>query len=208
MTGALLPTGNTKDKIQVEGVGDLTVSIVDSGNVAVFVNASDIGLKGTETAREVDSNNDLLNKLEAIRGTVGEMINLIKDRKKSAEENPEFPFLVFVNRAAPYTSFAGENIEAKDMDFVARMMFLQKLHKAYAASVSLCTATASMIPGTIVNDVATEGITERSLVRIGHPGGVMEVESSVQKLGNEYAVTRLAVARTARRIMEGYVYIR
>lgn len=208
MTGALLPTGNTRDKIWVEGFGNLTISIVDSGNLAVFVNAADIGLKGTETAREVDSNSDLLNKLEAIRGTAGEMINLIKDRKKSAEENPEFPFLVFVNRAAPYTSFAGENIEAKDMDFVARMMFLQKLHKAYAASVSLCTATASMIPGTVVNETATKDITERGLVRIGHPGGVMEVESSVEKRGDEYVVTRLAVARTARRIMEGYVYIR
>jgi len=207
-TGALLPTGNLKDKVHVEGVGDLTVSVLDSGGPAVFVNAEEIGLKGTETAGEVDSDNDLLNRLEAIRGTVGEMIKLIKDRRKSAEESPEFPFLVFVNRAAPYTSFSGTRIEAGDVDFVARMMFLQKLHKTYAASVSLCTGTAAMIPGTVVNDVASEAIINRKAVRIGHPGGVMEVESAVEKRGNEYVVQRSSVARTARRIMDGFVYIR
>ncbi len=208
MTGALLPTGNLKDKVHVEGVGDLTVSVLDSGGPAVFVNAEEIGLKGTETAGEVDSDNDLLNRLEAVRGTVGEMIKLIKDRRKSAEESPEFPFLVFVNRAAPYTSFSGKRIEAGDVDFVARMMFLQKLHKAYAASISLCTGTAAMIPGTVVNDVAAKGITDRKVVRIGHPGGVMEVESAVEKRGSEYVVKRSSVGRTARRIMDGFVYIR
>jgi 2-methylaconitate cis-trans-isomerase PrpF len=207
-TGALLPTGNLKDKVHVEGVGDLTVSVLDSGGPAVFVNAEEIGLKGTETAGEVDSNSDLLNKLEAIRGTVGEKIKLIKDRRKSAEESPEFPFLVFVNRAAPYTSYSGKKIEAKDVDFVARMMFLQKLHKTYAASISLCTGTAAVIPGTVLNDVASKGITDREAVRIGHPGGVMEVESAVEKKGNEYIVKRSSVARTARRIMDGFVYIR
>jgi 2-methylaconitate cis-trans-isomerase PrpF len=208
MTGALLPTGNTTDMIRVEGIGDLKVSIVDSGNVAVFVNAADIGLAGTESAHDVDSNSGLLNKLEAIRGTTGEMLGLIKDRRKSAEENPEFPFLVFVNKSTPYTTFSGEKIRAEDMDFVARMMFLQKMHKTYAASVSLCTATAAKIPGTVVNEAAVNDIGLRTVVRFGQPGGVMEVESSVEKRGSEYAVTRLAVARTARRIMEGYVYIR
>lgn len=208
VTGSLLPTGHLKDKINVEGVGDLTVSVLDSGNPAVFVNAEEISLKGTETAREVDSDSNLLNKLEAIRGTVAEMIGLVKDRQKSAEENPEFPFLVFVNRVAPYTSFSGEKVEAEDVDFVARMMFLQKLHKTYAASISLCTGTAAVIPGTVVSDVASEGITDRKAVRIGHPGGVMEVESAVEKRGNEYVVKRSSVARTARRIMDGFVYIR
>lgn len=208
MTGKLLPTGNVRDEVQVEGVGKLTVSIVDAGNVAVFVNAEEIGLKGTETAQEIDSNPEILGKLEIIRGTVGEMLNLIKNRHKSAEENPEYPFLVFVNKPASYTTFLGEKIQTEQMDFVARMMFLQKMHKAFAASVSLATATAAMIPGTVVNVLSAHGITDRKIVRIGHPGGVMEVESSVEKRGSEFVVTRLAVARTARRIMEGYVYIR
>jgi methylitaconate Delta-isomerase len=208
MTGKLLPTGHLKDKVKVEGVGELTVSILDSGGPAVFLAAEEIGLKGTETAQEIDSNDDWLNKLETIRGTVGEMVGLIKDRRKSAEESPEFPFLVFVNKATPYTSFSGKKIPARDSDFVARMMFLQKLHKTYAASVSICTGTAAVIPGTVVNDYASDGITSRNVVRIGHPGGVMEIESAVEKRGGEYKVTRSSVPRTARRIMDGYVYIR
>jgi methylitaconate Delta-isomerase len=208
LTGSLLPTGKVKDKIRVDDIGDLTVSVLDSGNPAVFVNAAEIGLKGTETAQDVDSNPALLKKLEAIRGTVGEMIKLVKDRRKSAEENPEFPFLVFVNKPASYVSFSGEKIESSSIDFVARMMFLQKLHKTYAGSVSLCTGTAAMIPGTVVNDIAARGITDRKSVRIGHPGGVMEVESAVENREGQYIVQRSSFGRTARRIMEGYVYIR
>jgi 2-methylaconitate cis-trans-isomerase PrpF len=208
VTGKLLPTGNVKDKIHVDGIGALTVSIVDSGNPAVFFNAGDIGLKGTETAGEIDSNKDLLDKLETIRGTVGEMIGLIKDRKNSAKENPEYPFLVFVNRPASYNTFAGEKIGADDVDFVARMMFLQKLHKTYAASVSICTGTTARIPGTVLNDVASKTMADRKEVRFGQPGGVMEVESSVEQRGNDFVVTRSSVGRTARRIMEGFVYIR
>jgi 2-methylaconitate cis-trans-isomerase PrpF len=208
MTGSLLPTGRLRDKVHVEAVGDLTVSVVDSGGPTVFVNAEEIGLKGTETAHEVDSDTDLLNKLELIRGTVGEMLGLIRDRRNSVEESPEFPFLVFVNRAAPYTTFSGKRIKAKELDFLARMTFIQKMHKTYAASVSLATGIAAMIPGTVVNEVASKGITGRNLVRIGHPGGVMEIESAVEKRGREYIVKRSSVARTARRIMEGFVYIR
>jgi 2-methylaconitate cis-trans-isomerase PrpF len=208
VTGSILPTGNPKDKVHVEGVGDLTVSVVDSGGPAVFFNAEEIGLTGLETAAEIDSNSDLLNKLEAIRGTVGVIIKLIKDRRKSAEESPEFPFLVFVNRPAPYVTFSGEKIEAKDVDLVARMMFLQKLHKTYAASVSICTGTTAVLPGTVVNDIISKAAVDRKLVRFGHPGGVIEVESAVEKEGSKFVVKRSGVARTARRIMDGYVYIR
>jgi methylitaconate Delta-isomerase len=208
VTGTLLPTGHVKDRIQVEGIGEVNVSVIDSGNPAVFINAEEIGLKGTESARDVDSNASLLKKLEAIRGTVGEMIKLVKDRHKSAEENPEYPFLVFVNKPTQYISFTGEIIDRERIDLVARMMFLQILHKTYAGSVSLCTGTAAMIPGTIVNDVAAKSISDRKVVRIGHPGGVMEVESAVARRGNEYVVTRSSFGRTARRIMDGYVYIR
>ena len=206
-TGKLLPTGNLKDRLHVEGVGDLTFSIVYGGPIVAFVHAEELGLMGTESAKDVDSNKDLLNKLETIRGTVGQHLGVIKDWRKSREESPVMPFVAFVNGPTEYVTYSGEKIKAGDIDFVSRMMFMQQLHKTYAASASLCTGLAAVMKGTVVNDFASKTI-KNNKVRIGHPGGVMEVESAVRKEGDKYIVERSRVGRTARRIMEGFVYIR
>ena len=44
-------------------------------------------------------------------------------------------------------------------------------------------------------------------MRIGHPAGVIETETQVEIKGNDYAVKRATLGRTARRIMEGQVYL-
>jgi methylitaconate Delta-isomerase len=207
LTGAMLPTGQVKDRLYVEGIGELTVSIVDCGALVAFVNAEELGLKGIESAHEVDSNTGLLDRLEALRGTVAQHVKLIKDWRKSLEESPVMPFVAFVNRPTQYVSFSGENVKAEDIDLVARSMFMQKLHKTYPGSGSLCTGVASMINGSVVNDIVSEISKKNNKVRIGHPGGVMEVESAVRKEGDKYVVERSCMGRTARRIMDGFVYI-
>jgi 2-methylaconitate cis-trans-isomerase PrpF len=208
ITGKLLPTGNTKDKLNVEGVGDLIVSIVDGGTPVAFVNAEELGLKGTESAREIDSESYLLARLEVIRGTVAERVKLIKDWRRSLEDSPVMPMVAFVNKPAPYVAFSGEKIDSGDVDLVARLIFMQKLHKAYPGSGSICTGIAAMMEGTVVNDIVSKRIMTDNNVRIGHPGGVMEVESAVRKDGDSFVVERSRVGRTARRIMDGFVYIR
>jgi len=206
-TGNLLPTGNTKDSINVPGIGDLTVSIVYGASQIAFIHAADIGLTGTESPQEIHSDPDLLNRLETIRGAVAEYLRIIPDWRKSRELSPVDPFIVFVNKPTRYLTYNAETIKAGEIDFVARMMFMQQLHKTYAASGSLCTGIAAMIEGTIVNEVASKNIYKENIVRIGHPGGVIEVESLVKKVKNAYIVERSRTARTARRIMEGFVYV-
>jgi 2-methylaconitate cis-trans-isomerase PrpF len=49
---------------------------------------------------------------------------------------------------------------------------------------------------------------QRDVVRIGHPAGVIDTETRVELSGNNYVVRRATLGRTARRIMEGYVYPR
>ena len=41
------------------------------------------------------------------------------------------------------------------------------------------------------------------MVRIGHPGGIIECDMSVR----DGKIVKAAYGRTARRIMEGYVYV-
>lgn len=207
-TGALLPTGNAMDQISVEGIGRLSVSVVDCGNPVVFVNSESIGLKGTELPEKVDSDHKLLDKLELIRGTAAELVGLVKDRSRSKVENPNHPLLAFVSPPASYMTYSGTRVDSKDIDFVSRMMFMQIMHKTYAGSGAICTGIASRIEGTIVHEVLRKETLGQNKVRIGHPGGVMEVESEIEKMGSAFSVKRAAMARTARRIMEGFVYVK
>src|SRR3974390_2049538 len=66
--GALLPTGNSVDRLDIPGFGTIEASLVDIGNAHVFIRARDVGLVGTETAAEIDAKNNLRNVLERIRG--------------------------------------------------------------------------------------------------------------------------------------------
>jgi 2-methylaconitate cis-trans-isomerase PrpF len=207
-TGGLLPTGNLKDIVSIKGIGDVTMSIVDSGNPTVFIKANDIGLSGIEGPDIVDSNKGLLEKLELIRGVGGELAGIIQDRNQSRKQNPNHPLLAFVSSPKTYTTYAGEQVNAEQVDLVSRMMFMQVMHKTYAGSGAICTGTACMIDGTVANDVVRKEARGLKRVRIGHPGGVMEVDSEVEKVGDSFLVKRAAMARTARKIMDGYVYIR
>ncbi len=209
ITGKLLPTGNVKDKLVVKGVGELTVSIVDLSTVEVYFRAEDIGLTGTESPDDVDQNPELRDKLETIRGTAAAKIGMVSSPEAARKESGNTPHLVFVSEATNYTNhLTREVIEEKEIDFVARMMYMQIMHKTYAGTGLLCTGVAAMIDGTVINDVIHRGTTESGVLRIGHPGGIAPVEVKVEKRNGNYIVQRIAIGRTARRIMEGYVFVR
>lgn len=207
-TGALLPTGRVRDEIYVDGIGRIEISIVDCGNPTVFLRADRIGLEGTEMPERVDSNPGLVLKLELIRGTAGEMVKLVKDRYKSRLENPNHPLLAFVSPPGSYMTYVGSKVEAERVDLISRMMFMQVMHKTYAGSGAICTGIAALIKGTVVNEVMENYDQGYRNIRIGHPAGVMEVEAGVEKINDNYVVKRAAIARTARRIMDGFVYIK
>jgi 2-methylaconitate cis-trans-isomerase PrpF len=207
-TGGLLPTGNVKDKIAVEGVGEIPISIVDCGNPVVFVGAEDIGLRGTETPDEIDADNEVLEKLELIRGTGGELAGIIGDRYQSRGQNPNHPHLAIVSPPQSYSTYTATRVSSGQVDIVSRMMFMQVMHKTYAGSGAICAGVAVKIEGTIPYDLAREAATKEKVIRIGHPAGVMSVESQVDKEGEAYRIQRAAMGRTARKIMDGYVYVR
>jgi methylitaconate Delta-isomerase len=207
-TGGLLPTGRAKDKIFVEGIGEISVSIVDCGNPAVFVAAEEIGLKGTEGPDVVGSDPKLLDKLELIRGTAGEFVGLIKDRRQSRKENPNHPHLVLVSPPASYKTYHGETVNSQQVDLIGRLMFMQVMHKTYAGSGAICTGVAAKMEGTIPHEFSRKETRGQMVFRIGHPSGIMPVESDVERKSGKYEVKRAAIGRTARRIMDGFVYVR
>ena len=85
---------------------------------------------------------------------------------------------------------------------------MQKMHKTYAGTGSVCTGVAAFIPGTVINEFVSLETLTRQRLRIGHPGGVMSVEVKVQENNGEFIVEKAAFGRTARRLMDGYAYLK
>lgn len=203
-TGKILPTGNTIDTVEIDGK-KLEISIVDAGNPVVFVRAKDLGLSGIETPAEVDSNKELCDLLEKIRGTASVMIGMAKDIKSALAGSPAFPMIAFVSPSIDYVDFTkGKEIKASDVDLVSRLMFMQVMHKTYAGTGTTCTGAAAKIEGTIVHEVCS---SKDQVVRIGHPAGVIDIEAVAENKDGSVELLRAAFGRTSRRIMEGYAYI-
>ena len=195
-TGSLLPSGNVVDEIYVPELGkSITVSIVDVAKVTLFFHARDIGIRGTETPDEFTP--EILNRFWAIRNAGAKHIGLPPDSR--------LPHPVSVIAPADYTNYMTKTtVHADEVSFVARRVGgpPPRLHKAFAATGAVCTAVAANLLGTVVHQVARR--FDDNVVRIGHPTGVFPV---ITRIGTDGEITEAAYTRTARRIMDGTVYV-
>ncbi|MDO0824678.1 2-methylaconitate cis-trans isomerase PrpF family protein [Desulfosporosinus nitroreducens] len=204
-TNKMLPTGKVVDVLNIEDFGTIEASIIDVANPMVFVRAKDLGLTGIETPAQINGNKEMLDLLEKIRGKAATMIGMAKDEEDALKNSPAFPMIAFVSEPQDYVDFTtGKAIRADQVDFVSRLMYMQVIHKTYAGTGTTCTGAAAKIPGSIVNQVT---LSKSPLVRIGHPAGVIDIEVQAKEEGAEIKLERAAFGRTARRIMDGYVYI-
>ena len=207
ITGKLLPTGNAKDTIEVDGV-KYTVSIVDAGNPVVFIHASNLKMTGTESPNEIESNKPLMDLIEKIRGHATVMCGLVDKPENAKAKSPYVPFFDIVSSPADYRTIIGKQVKAEDSDIVVRSVFMQRVHKAIQVSGSLCTGAAARIPGSVVNETLRDAAKTRSTINLGHPSGAFPVGAEAETVDGQVKIKRLRVFRTARRIMEGYVYVR
>lgn len=206
VTGKLLPTGKVKEEVRFPTVGTLTVSMVDAANPFVFVRGSDLGLNGSETLEEIAANEGLLKKCEEIRCVVAEIMGIAK-KEEATQKSPGVPKIALVSPPIGYQTPKGK-VEATQVDVVARMTALQKLHKAYAVTGAVCLGAAAKIEGTIVNEIYRQVQPGNPpAVRIGHPTGTIQVEIEAEKKTGRLEITKAALARTARLIMDGCVYV-
>jgi len=208
ITSKLLPTGNMTDILHVEGEGNIEVSLVDAANPMVFVRAKDLGLNGTETPQEIDSNPELLTRIEKIRGFAAEKMGLVHDWRNATKEHPYVPFLASCAPPVSYVNFAtGEEVNESSMDLSARALVMQKAVKAYMGTGTICTVAATMIPGTIPNQLTRPGITEKGELRIGHPSGIIPAEGRVDKEDGAFVLKKATIWRTARCLLKGYAFV-
>lgn len=205
----LLPTGTAKEQLAVEDLGEFSVSVIDAANPAVFVKASDLGIQGDEKFEEALHNQRVWDIADRIRGTVGVRLGMYKDLDSFLKINPTMPFCILVHSPVSYVNFeTGEVVEKESYDLKGIIRFAGAVHRAYSGTGSVCTAVAAMIDGTVANEVVSKSAKIKNLIRIGHPSGIMEVEIKLERDETGYRILRAAYGRTARRIMEGYIYLK
>ena len=202
--GATLPTGNVVDRLDVPGVGELEVSLVNAGIPTVFVNAADLGYRGTELQGAINGDPLALARLESIRAHAAVRMGLIADTSL-ASGRQHTPKLAFVAPPADYLASSGRTVAAAEIDLLVRAMSMGKLHHAMMGTAAVAIATAAAIPGTLVNRAAGGG--QRESIRFGHPSGTLQVGAQAEQVSGQWVVHKAVMSRSARVLMEGWVRV-
>jgi probable AcnD-accessory protein PrpF len=203
-SGSLFPTGRLVDDLEVPGVGTLRATMITAGIPTVFVNAADIGYKGTELREAINGDPQQLERLERIRVAGALRMSLIKSPEEALQRQ-HTPKVAFVAPPADYVASSGRKVASTDIDLLVRALSMGKLHHAMMGTAAVAIGTAAAIPGTLVNLAAGGG--QRMAVRFGHPSGTLRVGAEATQVNGEWKVTKAIMSRSARILMEGRVRV-
>ncbi|WP_338478168.1 2-methylaconitate cis-trans isomerase PrpF [Pseudomonas trivialis] len=202
--GAMFPTGNLVDELQVPGVGTFKATLINAGIPTIFINAEDLGYTGTELQGAINGDPKALAMFETVRAHGALRMGLINHLDEAAQRQ-HTPKVAFVAKPADYVASSGKSIKAADVDLLVRALSMGKLHHAMMGTAAVAIGTAAAIPGTLVNLAA--GGVERSAVRFGHPSGTLRVGAEATQVNGEWVVKKAIMSRSARVLMEGFVRI-
>jgi 4-oxalomesaconate tautomerase len=185
--GALLPTGRARDVI--EGVD---VTCIDNGMPVVVLRAADLGKTGYETPADLEGDAELKAKVEAVRLAAGQAMNLGDVTKKTV------PKMTLI--APP-----------RDGGAVSTRTFIpHRVHEAIGVLGAVSVATACVLKGSVADSVAQLGGFSGSgavQLEVEHPTGFFTVDMEVESRGDSIRVKRSALLRTARKLMEGQIFV-
>ncbi|WP_426193602.1 2-methylaconitate cis-trans isomerase PrpF [Massilia sp. DWR3-1-1] len=202
--GAMFPTGNLVDTLEVPGVGSFPATMINAGIPTIFVNAADIGYTGSELQDAINGDPAALARFETIRAHGALRMGLIKHLDEAVRRQ-HTPKVAFVAPPAAYTASSGKPVAAADIDLLVRALSMGKLHHAMMGTAAVAIGTAAAIPGTLVNLAAGGGA--RTAVRFGHPSGTLRVGAEALLQDGAWCVKKAIMSRSARVLMEGTVRV-
>lgn len=195
---SLLPTGKPKDRITVTGEGfeefTLDVTCIDNGMPLVILRAQDVGCTGQEGVAELNGNQDLKRRIEALRLQVSQQMGLGDVTHKN------YPKMTLI---APPTQGGA---------LTTRSFIPNVCHEAIGVLAAVTVGTAVKMPGTVCAGVAELPAAEAGAPRgsitvsVEHPTGEFSVTLDSDPAQPE-VVTRAALLRTARLLMRGEVMV-
>lgn len=200
----LFPTGQLVDTLKVPGVGTFEATFINAGIPTIFLNAEAIDYQGTELQGDINGDQDALTMFETIRAHGAVKMGLIQDIAEAADRQ-HTPKVAFVAPPKSYTSSSGKSISDDDIDLNVRALSMGLLHHAMMGTAAVAIATASAIPGTLVNLAAGGG--DRTEVRFGHPSGTLKVGAEVSRQDGHWQVDKVIMSRSARILMSGQVHV-
>lgn len=178
--GALLPSGKAKDVI--EGT---EVTMIDNGMPCVILRAADMGISGTESREELEANDALRAKLEAIRLVAGPMMNLGDVKDKTV------PKMTMVS--AP----------TKGGAVSTRTFIPHRCHASIGVLGAVSVATACLISGSVAAEIAEIPEGDIKSLQIEHPIGAATIVATIDAAGD---VGSAAVLLTTRKLFDGIVF--
>jgi len=182
--GALLPTGRAVDL-----VNGIAVTCIDNGMPVVVMRASDVGRTGYETRDQLDKDTELKAKIEAIRLTVGPMMNL---GDVTAQTVPKMILL-----APP-----------RESGVVSTRSFIpHRAHATIGVFAAVSVATACLLPDSPAHSLARIPDGTTKLMLIEHPTGASPVSLTTDVHDGKTVVTEAAIISTARALFEGRVLV-
>lgn len=180
--GALLPTGRTVDRID-----GISVTCVDNGMPVVVMRASDFGKTGYESPGELERDEALKSRVESIRVQAGPMMNLGEVSEKTV---PKMSLIAPPQRGG---------------EVATRTFIPHRVHQSIGVLGAASVAAACCITGSVA-----EGVTEISAggeMDIEHPTGRFTVDIGIARQDGSHVITRSALLRTARKLMDGTVFV-
>ena len=202
-TGKLLPTGNVIDEIEIDGFGKIKVSVVDAATPLIYIQAEDLGLKGTESPDELDGNVEKMEIIQKIRRKCAFMTGLSKSEHEAPMNTPR---IGIVTSPKDYISLDKSNIKGDDQDITARMFSMGKTHKAIMGTAGVNIGVAAAIEGTIPNLIKRKGSNPLEL-RAGNPSGVMTAGAVIEQVDGKPHAKSAIMYRTFRPLMRGEVLV-
>ncbi|MFN3291621.1 MAG: 2-methylaconitate cis-trans isomerase PrpF [Acinetobacter sp.] len=202
--GAMFPTGNLVDTLEVPEVGRFQATFINAGIPTIFLNAEDIGYTGSELQDAINGDAKALARFETIRAYGAKQMGLIQDISEAASRQ-HTPKIAFVSKPKQYVSSSGKTITEQDTDLLVRALSMGKLHHAMMGTAAVAIGTAAAIPGTLVNLASGGGA--RETVRFGHPSGTLRVGAQAIQEKGQWVVKKAVMSRSARVLMEGWVRI-
>lgn len=197
-TGKLMPTGKAVEQMAVDGIGTLTVSLIDASNPVVFLRAQDVGCTAMEAPQDLDANAGLMAKIDAIRRAGGVAMGMAARPEDIKLSNPR---IAIVAKPGAFTGLDGRSYSAGQYDVAIRLVSMGNFHRAITLSGAMCVGVAARIPGSLVHDV----VQSSGETAIGNPSGILPVQANVEQTQGQITAISATTFRTQRRIMEGHL---
>lgn len=202
--GALFPTGNLVDSMDVPGLGTLDATFINAGIPTIFIRASELGFDATELQPSINGRAEILKRLELIRLHGAVRMGLSANVEEAAGRQ-HTPKIAWVAPPADYVASSGKPIAAGDIELNVRAMSMGQLHHAMMGTAAVAIASAAAVPSTLVYQAA--GGKDRDSVRFGHPSGTLKVGASASLVDGQWVIEKVSMSRSARVLMEGWVRV-